>query len=372
MVMQLMQTAGIRVEMDKTYRAQQVSNDLKTTIPHIRTIADTLTLPQRVTARAVELAGLQPGARQWRDFLDRVLLIIGVTLIAAGVAAFFAWNWTSMGRFLKFAVIEAGMITSVVLAWHKGLDSLSGKAGLFMAAFLTGILLAVYGQTYQTGADPYGLFLGWALLILAWAVVGRQAALWLLIWVLLNLSIILYWQQILFPQRFGLSELGQLFGPMVWLMTVLSDTWLALVIFLFNALALLVWERQALAGVTWLAGRMGPRLIMLFILLVSVSSTLMVIMSDMFSDRQILEYSLPVSLFVLAAVSLVYYRRSCHDLFMLAAVLLSGILIITALFVRLLSGGLDTFFLVALVLIGQLTWATVWLRNTAREWRRQA
>jgi len=348
-----------------------MSYHLKATIPRIRAIADAMTLSQRVMARVVELAGLQPGARQWRDFLDRVLLIIGVTLIAAGVAAFFAWNWSSMDRFLKFAVIEAGMITAVVLAWHKGLDSLSGKGGLFMAAFLTGILLAVYGQTYQTGADPYGLFLGWAVLVLAWAVVGRQAALWLLIWVLLNLSIILYWQQILFPERLGLSELSRILGPMVWLMSVFSDTYLSLVIFIFNALVLLVWERQALAGVTHLAGRMGPRLIMLFILLVSVSSTLMVIMTDMFRDRQVLEYSLPVSLFVLATISLVYYRRSCHDLFMLAAILLSGILIVTALVVRLISGGMDTFFLIALVLIGQLTWATVWLRNTAREWRLQ-
>jgi len=347
-------------------------NDFKATIPRIRAIADSMKLPQHVTARAIELAGLQPNGRQWRDFLDRLLLIIGVALIAAGVAAFFAWNWSSMGRFLKFAVIEAAMITAVLLAWHKGLDSLSGKGGLFMAAFLTGILLAVYGQTYQTGADPYGLFLGWAFLVLAWAVIGRQAALWLLIWVLLNLSMILYWQQVLYPERFGLNELGRMFGPMVWLMSVFSDTYLALVIFVFNALVLLVWERLALTGVAWLSGRLGPRMIMLFMLLVSVSSTLMVIISDMFSKRQVLEYSLPVSLFVLAAVALVYYRRSCHDLFMLASILLSGIMIITAVFARMLAGGLETFLLVALVLIVQLTWATVWLRQIAREWRQPA
>lgn len=348
-----------------------MSNNLKTTVPHVRAIADSMTLPQRVTARAIELAGLLPDARLWRNFLDRLLLIIGVALIAAGIAAFFAWNWSSMGRFLKFGVIEAGMVTSVLLAWHKGLDNLTGKGGLFMAAFLTGILLAVYGQTYQTGADPYGLFLGWAFLVLAWAVIGRQAALWLLIWVLLNLSIILYWQQVLYPARFGLSEIGRLFGPMVWLMSVFSDTYLALLIFAFNALVLLVWERMALGGVVWLAGRLGPRMILLFILLVSVSSTLIVIMSGMFSNRQVLEYSLPVSLFVLAGVALVYYRRTCHDLFMLATILLSGILIVTAVFVRMLSGSLGSFFLVALVLIGQLTWATIWLRQIAREWRMQ-
>ncbi len=40
------------------------------------------------------------------------------------------------------------------------------------------ILLAVYGQTYQTGADPYELFFGWAILIIGWVAISRFAPLW--------------------------------------------------------------------------------------------------------------------------------------------------------------------------------------------------
>ena len=349
-----------------------MSDSSQATSSRLRAITDSMQLPEHVTERAVELAGLQAGAERWRQFLDRLLLVVGIALIAAGIAAFFAWNWSSMGRFLKFSVIEAAMMVTVLLAWYKGLDTLSGKGSLFLAAFLTGILLAVYGQTYQTGADPYGLFLGWAVLVLAWAVIGRQAALWLLVWLLLNLSIILYWEQVLYPDQFNATDLARIFGPLFWLMSVFSDTSLALLVFVFNAVVLLGWEWASAAGVAWLAGRWGPRLIMLLILVVSVSSTLFVILSDMIRDRYVQEFSLPVSLFVLACIALIYYRRKCRDLFMQAVILLSAIMVITALFVRLMFGGLETFFIVALILIGQLTWATVWLRQVAHEWRQQA
>lgn len=349
-----------------------MSDNYQATSSRLRAITESMHLAPHVVERAVELTGLQPSPERWRQFLDRFLLVLGIALIAAGIAAFFAWNWSSMGRFLKFTVIEVAMIAAVLLAWHKGLDKLPGKGSLFMAAFLTGILLAIYGQTYQTGADPYGLFLGWAVLVLAWAVIGRQAALWMLVWLLLNLSIILYWEQVLYPDQFSVSDLARIFGPLFWLRAVFSDTSLALLVFVFNAVVLLGWEWAAASGVAWLAGRWGPRLIMLFILVVSVSSTLFVILSDMIRDRFVQEFSLPISLFVLASTALIYYRRKCHDLFMLAVILLSAIMVITALFVRLLFGGLETFFIVALILIGQLTWATVWLRQVAHEWRQQA
>ena len=60
---------------------------------------------------------------------------------------------------------------------EHGLDAVAGRISLFATAFLSGILLAVFGQVYQTGADPYGLFLAWALLILPWAVPNYVTAL---------------------------------------------------------------------------------------------------------------------------------------------------------------------------------------------------
>ncbi|MCI5164430.1 MAG: DUF2157 domain-containing protein, partial [Candidatus Electrothrix sp. AX5] len=125
-----------------------------------------------------------------------MLLLIGSTLVLAGIVFFFAYNWAEMGRFLKFGVIEAGVIGCVLAVHQRDLKQLSGKILLLSASILVGVLLAVYGQVYQTGADPFGLFLGWAVLILAWVLIAEFAALWLLWLVLLNTGAILYWQQV--------------------------------------------------------------------------------------------------------------------------------------------------------------------------------
>jgi uncharacterized membrane protein len=44
-----------------------------------------------------------------------------------------------------------------------------------------GVLQAVFGQIYETGADSYVLFLIWALLIIGWVAIGGYAPLWLLL-----------------------------------------------------------------------------------------------------------------------------------------------------------------------------------------------
>lgn len=132
----------------------------------------------------------------WFAWASRMLLLLGSTLVLAGIIFFFAYNWAEMSRFLKFGIIETGIAGCVLAAHWRGLHQLSGKILLLSASVLVGVLLAVYGQVYQTGADAFGLFLGWAALIFAWVLIGEFAALWLLWLVLLNTGAILYWQQV--------------------------------------------------------------------------------------------------------------------------------------------------------------------------------
>ena len=47
---------------------------------------------------------------------------------------------------------------------------------LIAASVLVGVLLAVIGQVYHTGADAYSLFAAWTLLILPWTLASRSAA----------------------------------------------------------------------------------------------------------------------------------------------------------------------------------------------------
>ena len=85
--------------------------------------------------------------------------LIAALVSVAGITAFFAWNWADLGYMVKFALIQSGVAGTALLAWRLGIDSIGGSASLFSSAFLVGVLFAVFGQVYQTGADPYGLFI---------------------------------------------------------------------------------------------------------------------------------------------------------------------------------------------------------------------
>jgi len=64
------------------------------------------------------------------------------------------------------------------------------------ASVLVGVLFAVYGQIYQTGANAYDFFLVWTIFITFWVAVSNFAPLWLLYMVLTNTTLILYSQQV--------------------------------------------------------------------------------------------------------------------------------------------------------------------------------
>ncbi|UXK07160.1 DUF2157 domain-containing protein [Shewanella putrefaciens] len=151
----------------------------------------------------------RPSAASWRTLFSTILLWLGTFSFVSGVIFFFAYNWQSLGRFAKFALIEVAILLTISLfvwlyyraacrvsAAYPYKSSLLGvttaNAMLFGASILVGGLLALVGQTYQTGADPWQLFALWAIVILPFAWVARFDALWLLIAGLLNLSLGLF------------------------------------------------------------------------------------------------------------------------------------------------------------------------------------
>ena len=126
----------------------------------LRYLTAHLGVSEKAFRRAFELAGHYPDAGAWRHTLDRGLLLIGAALILAGIASFLAYNWDELERFGKFALLETGIVAAAAIAWWRGLDSPEGKVALFSAAFLSGLLLAVYGQVYQNrsfGHAPHHL-----------------------------------------------------------------------------------------------------------------------------------------------------------------------------------------------------------------------
>src|SRR5262249_50903036 len=146
----------------------------------LRALARAGCMTDDALSRALALSTATPDATSWRRFLGRILLVLGSLLLVAGVVFFFAYNWSALSRLTRIALLEATVIAAALASLRLGLERLSGRILLAAAALLVGPLLAVYGQAYQTGADPYELFAGWALLILPWVGLARLAPLALL------------------------------------------------------------------------------------------------------------------------------------------------------------------------------------------------
>ncbi|MEZ5830405.1 MAG: DUF2157 domain-containing protein [Dongiaceae bacterium] len=133
----------------------------------------------------------------WATWGRRVLLALGAAQFLAGVIFFFAYNWSELPDIAKFAVVETALAVAAGGALLVGLDRAFGQMLLIAASVLTGLLLAVIGQVYQTGADLFELFGAWMALILPWALVSRSAAHWLLWLVVAEVALALYGAQVL-------------------------------------------------------------------------------------------------------------------------------------------------------------------------------
>jgi len=145
--------------------------------------------------RALTLLKQRPSASEWMLFIDKFLLFLGAALALSGTIFFFAYNWKGLHKFGKLGLLQAGVLGLALLAWNRGLEKLSGKMALMSSAVLVGGLLAVYGQIYQTGADPYQLFMGWFVFILGWVWLSKFPPLWIFWLLLVNITIPLYIEQ---------------------------------------------------------------------------------------------------------------------------------------------------------------------------------
>jgi uncharacterized membrane protein len=145
---------------------------------------------------ALELAGARPSPADLARFAGRMLKLAGVLSLAAGLVFFIAANWEALAVLGRFVLVEAVLVLSVAVALWKPPPNALGRYALLLGFIATGALLALFGQTYQTGADVYELFLTWALLGVLVAVAGQWSVTWAA-WVLvLNMALWLYcaWQ----------------------------------------------------------------------------------------------------------------------------------------------------------------------------------
>lgn len=302
-------------------------------------------IPADKLAQALALTQSTPNTATELTFLSRVVLAFAVALLCSGVIFFFAYNWDALSRYHKFAIAQGALLLSLLPLLRFHLQHAVAQAAVFAASLLVGALLALIGQTYQSGADTYQLFALWALLITPWVLIARMPALWLLLLILLNVALALllsdFIQQ---PWLAGVNNIG-------------------LLLFALNAAAAGAWlfitrHRPASGLLNW-AGRSINLYSLLLITLMAL--------------EQILGwqgYDLTLVVWMLFAGLWLYLYRVRHiDLVMLSALIMASIVLIVSALAQVadLYLGEETLLLsLAISVMGLSSAGSAWLKRLKR------
>lgn len=149
---------------------------------------------QRETATA--------GPLSWSHAL---FVLFGAAQLAAGVIMFFAYNWRDLPDLAKIALPQAAMALCFFVFAASPKGSPIGQAAGALAIVLIGVAMAVVGQVYQLGADPWGLFALWAAFALPLALIARSDAYFAIWFVIASTAFTLWTEQVARP-RYGLDE----------------------------------------------------------------------------------------------------------------------------------------------------------------------
>jgi uncharacterized membrane protein len=296
---------------------------------------------------------MRPAAPDWRLFSTRLLDAAGVGSLGAGAIFFVAANWQDYGLLGRFAILQAGILATAGLAFWKPPPHALGQASLVLAILLTGALLALFGQSYQTGADLYELFFIWFLLALPFTIAGNSGAAWATGWTVLNVGLAVYiglhdvrMMQWLWSGRLGLGQ------PTLALIACVIDF----------AGAMLFVAREI--GPKWL-----PRVFLAYGFCFGTVGAIVAIFGKSSAQNPWV-----IAGFALACGVLVYDTlRRKSDVFPIALVCGSWIAITTSWIIDVLKfNDLGTFFVLALWLIGTSSAAGWLLMRLVREWRVKA
>lgn len=286
----------------------------------------------------------------WAHWTHYLLSIIGAALVLSGIIYFFAFNWFKLTSFEKFALIESATVLSLFGSYYFNLNSLTGKLCLLSASILVGVFLAVFGQIYQTGADSYQLFLAWSIFISMWVAISNFAVLWFILLILLNIFLILFWQQGLNNFIFHKSE-------------YMLFSYLALL----NGAFLVLREYGYLKGLEWLKGR-WLRIALVLGILIFLSVPMFVFLVDFHRVNQSIIIGVMLSL-IAHVVFFIYYRYVQPDLWVIATTILSVCAIFETFGFRIiinLRDGVGIFFFLTLFTIGIFSIAVALLRHLSK------
>jgi uncharacterized membrane protein len=274
---------------------------------------------------------------------SQTFAVAGATALVLGLIFVIAFNWAGLGKFSKFALVQGLLIALTAAAVVRGLNSTVGKGLLVMALGCIGPLLAVFGQTYQTGADVWQLFVGWSVLGMVWAIAARSGAGWL-VWIVIAQTAL--WLHL--DAYYDLSQfsIGQI------------PLWL--VVLAVNGGLLIVWE-LATSKLSWLSARAAPRLIAALLLFTMTSAAI----HSIFWDRSTIQLNPFLGWAVLMSAGFFWYAHGKRDIVMvtLGWVALAAVALALVIKVLLKVDPIFTVFICFFIALGVLALGIRWLRK---------
>jgi len=332
----------------------------------------------------LKLTGMVPDKLQWLRFLYGFVFTLGTVFLLLGIILFFAWNWSDLGAYQKLILVEGILIFSVICSFITRGEKLTGQLSVTIMCVMTGVVLAVYGQIYQTGADNYRLFTSWTLLILVPVMMIRFAPLWLFWVALMNLGLVLWTTQTWFGGNEFL-RLGLILGSanitlfLIWSLYIYgcyqqspgeSSRWKTLLFRLFipvnsqhtahnSASEMQLWMFRILysVGLTWLT-------ITLFQLLAQSSFSA-------YNTITWILFIIPVILLYIISVSLAQFiaQRILKDMFIYTLSMFSACSLICIFFAREIKIDQHNVWLLALFVIFLAAASAHWLRKVQINWK---
>lgn len=281
---------------------------------------------------------------EWYGFLRPLCAGLACLLLGAAVICLVAANWAELSTVARLAGVQLLLVVAASVALLPRLSHLLRTLALLLAGMLLGGLLGLVGQTYQTGADPWQLFAGWAVLVLAWAIGAKSVVVWLFWAALGNLAIGLWASQRAAQSLHAAITLFAIFN------LVLLAAWEA------------GWRRHA-----WLRTTLGPRLLATLLLSVLTWHAVLHAVDSLRGQGVAALFWWAFS----ALGILLFYRYVRRDVAMLALALVTVIVILTTqLMVTLDSwwqqgSGVLWLAVLAVLVLMQAAVAAAWLRRVA-------
>ncbi len=280
----------------------------------------------------------------WIRFIKIGLLGLGAAFTLSGIVFFFAYNWNDMHKFFKLALNMSIIIAGVSAILFVKFNLTVNKIILTGISILIGVFLAVFGQIYQTGANSFDFFLGWAIFIVIWVLISDFPPLWLIFIILLNTTFITYTQQ------YGTDWEFEMILNVLFLINVII---LTLLIFLHSKTILKnlpEWFSKTIAIFS----------------ISAITLSLIIGVSDNYSHTVLISIGLALFLYVPG----MYYGIKKRNLFYLAIIPFSIILVIASLLLRITDEAVaDMYLIVSLFTIGSITLLIRQIISLRKKWK---